>query len=270
MALRSTAGLLSKFIRTRSLAYTPKCNFSIVSEYNDRANKQTNKGHLVPERPNYFVTSSRPGNFGDHLDFKVTLDNWFEENRAHNEGEHDIRRTQLYLLSAVYYAGLIGVARLYAMGIVGRLNGWKRYDKDTYMEMEVGELPPGEVMQIVWNGSPVFIRRLTAPEVKQENEYPTDTLIDKGKEVVLSDAGNTKLLVCSAVCTHLGCVPIPYLGAYNGWVCICHGSVYDKFGRVRQGPALENLPYVNNSVYGTTLCIEELKYPREPSTRFWA
>lgn len=25
----------------------------------------------------------------------------------------------------------------------------------------IGDLPPGEVMQIVWNGVPVFIRRLT-------------------------------------------------------------------------------------------------------------
>jgi len=137
------------------------------------------------------------------------------------------------------------------------------------MEMDVSELPPGEVMQIVWNGEPVFVRRLTAGEIKQEDEYPTDTLIDRGKEVILTDAGATKLLVCSAVCTHLGCVPIPYLGAYNGWVCICHGSVYDKFGRVRQGPALENLGYVNNSVYDTILCIEEMKFPREPSQRFW-
>jgi ubiquinol-cytochrome c reductase iron-sulfur subunit len=38
------------------------------------------------------------------------------------------------------------------MGVIGRLNGWKRYDKDTYMEVDINELPPGEVMQIVWNG----------------------------------------------------------------------------------------------------------------------
>jgi len=86
----------------------------------------------------------------------------------------------------------------------------------------------------------------------------------------LSDAGTTKVLVCSAICTHLGCVPIPYMGAYNGWVCICHGSVYDKFARVRQGPAMENLPYINNSIYETILCIEQMKFPREPSERFWA
>jgi ubiquinol-cytochrome c reductase iron-sulfur subunit len=31
---------------------------------------------------------------------------------------------------------------------MGRLSGWKRYDRDTYMEVDIGELPPGEVMQI--------------------------------------------------------------------------------------------------------------------------
>ena len=34
-------------------------------------------------------------------------------------------------------------------------------------------------------------------------------------EVVLTNCGNTKVLVVSALCTHLGCIPIPYLGAYN-------------------------------------------------------
>ncbi len=47
---------------------------------------------------------------------------------------------------------MLSGARLYAMGVIGRLNGWKRYDKDTYMEVDINELPPGEVMQIVWNG----------------------------------------------------------------------------------------------------------------------
>ena len=55
----------------------------------------------------------------------------------------------------------------------------------------------------------MFVRRLTAEEIKSENEANPDSLLDKGKEVVLTDSGNTKVLVCSAVCTHLGCVPIP-------------------------------------------------------------
>ena len=76
------------------------------------------------------------------------------------------------MISAVYYAGVLSFARMYAVGVIGRLNGWKRYDKDTYMEMDITDLPPGEVMQIGWNviiyikGIPVFVRRLTAEEIK--------------------------------------------------------------------------------------------------------
>lgn len=95
----------------------------------------------------------------------------------HNEHETDLKRTQVYILSAVYYAGLLSLARMYAVGVIGRLSGWKRYDRDTYMEMDITDLPPGEVMQIGWNGLyslikgiPVFVRRLTAEEVKNENE----------------------------------------------------------------------------------------------------
>jgi ubiquinol-cytochrome c reductase iron-sulfur subunit len=89
---------------------------------------------------------------------------------VHNEHETDLKRTQVYILSAVYYAGLLSLARMYAVGVIGRLSGWKRYDRDTYMEMDITDLPPGEVMQIGWNGIPVFVRRLTAEEVKNENE----------------------------------------------------------------------------------------------------
>lgn len=70
-------------------------------------------------------------------------------------------------------------------------------------------------------------------EVKQMDNLPASTELDKGKEVILNNAGGGKVVVTSAVCTHLGCIPIPYLGVYNGYVCICHGSVYDKYGRVR-------------------------------------
>jgi len=67
----------------------------------------------------------------------------------------------LYTLSAVYYGGLLNLARLYAIGVIGRLNGWTRYDRNTYMEVDISSLPPAEVLQIVWNGTPVFVRRLT-------------------------------------------------------------------------------------------------------------
>ena len=45
------------------------------------------------------------------------------------------------------------------------------------------------------------------------------------------------------VCTHLGCVPLgDGAGDFGGWFCPCHGSHYDTAGRIRRGPAPENLP----------------------------
>ena len=54
-------------------------------------------------------------------------------------------------------------------------------------------------------------------------------------------AGNEALIIMVGVCTHLGCVPLGQQGDYGGWFCPCHGSHYDTAGRIRQGPAPENL-----------------------------
>ena len=53
-------------------------------------------------------------------------------------------------------------------------------------------------------------------------------------------------LVVVGVCTHLGCTPQASTAAapqgnYGGWLCHCHGSQYDVAGRVRMGPAPQNL-----------------------------
>jgi ubiquinol-cytochrome c reductase iron-sulfur subunit len=53
-------------------------------------------------------------------------------------------------------------------------------------------------------------------------------------------------LILLGVCTHLGCVPKGQSigdarGDFGGWFCPCHGSHYDTAGRIRKGPAPENL-----------------------------
>ena len=56
--------------------------------------------------------------------------------------------------------------------------------------------------------------------------------------------GREAWIVMIGVCTHLGCVPIGdegNRGDYGGWFCPCHGSHYDTAGRIRRGPAPENL-----------------------------
>ena len=59
----------------------PTRNFGIMQEYNERRNKKLINNFAVTDRPMYWVTSSRPSNFGDPLDTKTKADNWFDENR---------------------------------------------------------------------------------------------------------------------------------------------------------------------------------------------
>lgn len=189
---------------------------------------------------------------------------WNEENK-----DYDIKRAQIYMLQGFVLSNYVIGIKTILTGMYQCMNTWNRYVRDTYKELDISELPPGEVLQTAWNGELIFVRRLTLTEVKDTSSLPDNTLLDKTSVVSLSDAANSQVLVCSAVCTHLGCIPIAYLGAYKGWVCLCHGSVYDKFGRVRQGPAQANLPYINNSVHGPVVCIEEQVFPNEPSIVFY-
>ncbi|TJW45750.1 MAG: ubiquinol-cytochrome c reductase iron-sulfur subunit, partial [Mesorhizobium sp.] len=53
--------------------------------------------------------------------------------------------------------------------------------------------------------------------------------------------GKEAWMVMVQVCTHLGCIPLGQEGEFGGWFCPCHGSTYDTAGRVRGGPAPENM-----------------------------
>lgn len=260
-----------RFLQSNSLITSQRRNFGILQEYNERKNKKLVGYGFFTEEPKFWVTSARPPNFGDHLDTRTKLDNWFDENRLYNEENKDfeIRRAQLYVYHGFNMAFYVLAIKYGILIVYQWLIGRTRYIRDTYKEIDIGCLPPGEVLQTIWNGEPIFVRRLTKSDIDGENQLSRATLLDQESEVFFTTSGNTQILVCSAQCTHLGCIPVPYLGAYKGWVCLCHGSVYDKSGRVRQGPALKNLPYINNSAYGDILCVEEQVFPNEPSTIFY-
>jgi Rieske Fe-S protein len=50
----------------------------------------------------------------------------------------------------------------------------------------------------------------------------------------------------SAVCPHLGCI-VSWNRLEKTWDCPCHGSSYDRYGRVISGPANSDLEDVEES-----------------------
>lgn len=50
---------------------------------------------------------------------------------------------------------------------------------------------------------------------------------------------------CSAVCPHLGCI-VKWNNLEKTWDCPCHGSSFDRFGQVINGPANTNLEPVKD------------------------
>ncbi|UVC07082.1 ubiquinol-cytochrome c reductase iron-sulfur subunit [Rhizobium sp. TH2] len=161
------------------------------------------------------------------------------------------RRDFLYLTTGM--AGAVGAAAV-AWPFIDQM----RPDASTLamasIEVDVSALEPGMSLTVKWRGKPVFIRNRTPKEVEDANKIDVSELKDPlaRNANVAADApatgadrsagkGKENWLVMIGVCTHLGCVPLGESGEFGGWFCPCHGSVYDTAGRIRSGPAPENM-----------------------------
>jgi len=109
-------------------------------------------------------------------------------------------------------------------------------------EVDISKIKEGETLTVVWRGQPVFVRHRTSIEIKAAQEIDLKELRDPQPDSDRTKKGKEPWLICMAVCTHLGCVPLSGKGDFNGWFCPCHGSHYDTSGRIRKGPAPLNLP----------------------------
>ncbi len=125
-------------------------------------------------------------------------------------------------------------------------------------EVDLAPVAEGQAITVMWRGKPIFIRHRTKKEIEEAKAVPLDDLPDPlARNANLPDnapatdenrAGKNRepWLVMIGICTHLGCIPkgqgvTDPKGNYDGWFCPCHGSQYDSAGRVRVGPAPQNM-----------------------------
>ncbi|MDQ7071169.1 MAG: ubiquinol-cytochrome c reductase iron-sulfur subunit [Rhodobacterales bacterium] len=168
----------------------------------------------------------------------------------HAEDHGGTRRDFLYYATAGTGAVAAGAA---VWPLVNQMNPSADVTALSSIRVDVADVEVGTQLTIKWLGKPVFIRRRTEGEIEAARAVDISTLTDtmgqnranmaldaSDQNRTLDEAG--EWLVMIGVCTHLGCVPIGNAsGDFGGWFCPCHGSHYDTAGRIRKGPAPENL-----------------------------
>jgi ubiquinol-cytochrome c reductase iron-sulfur subunit len=127
------------------------------------------------------------------------------------------------------------------------------------IEVDISDLPPGEMRTVEWRGKPVWVMRRTpemiaalqgqdaelADPMSQRDTLP-EALRNPGRSI------QPEVLVAIGICTHLGCSPTAVPAGSNnpsvgnrwqgGFFCPCHGSTFDGAGRVfKNKPAPTNL-----------------------------
>jgi ubiquinol-cytochrome c reductase iron-sulfur subunit len=171
---------------------------------------------------------------------------------SHAEDHEGTRRDFLYYATAGAGAVTAGAA---IWPLVNQMNPSADVQALASIRVDVSGISPGTQLTVKWLGKPVFIRRRTEKDIELARSVDVASLPDPlaRNANIAPDAPATdenraldetgEWLVEMGVCTHLGCVPIgDGAGDFGGWFCPCHGSHYDSAGRIRKGPAPENLP----------------------------
>jgi len=160
------------------------------------------------------------------------------------------RRDFLYIATGA--AGAVGAAA-FLWPFIDQMNPDAATLALSEIEVDVTQVAEGQSITAKWRGKPIFIRQRTAKEIEEGKAVPLADLKDplarnaniagdaEATDVNRAADGKEAWLVMVGVCTHLGCIPIGQSGDYDGWFCPCHGSHYDTAGRIRKGPAPENL-----------------------------
>jgi len=168
------------------------------------------------------------------------------------------RRTALALTAA---AGAVGGAAVVLPFVLTFQPSERAKAAGAPVEVDIGDLKPGELRRVEWRGKPVWVLRRT-PEMLETLKSTTPKLADpdsKRKDYPTPSWAQNEhrslkpeYLVVVGICSHLGCSPSDKFAAGpqpslpddwpGGWLCPCHGSTFDYSGRVYKNmPAPDNL-----------------------------
>ena len=163
---------------------------------------------------------------------------------GHGDGHGDEGETRRdFLTLTAIAAGVVGTG-IAVWPLINSMNPSADVLALASTEVDLSPIEEGQAVTVIWRGKPVFVRHRTALEIEQAQEVDVSQLRDPQTDAERTE--KPEWLVMIGVCTHLGCIPKGQnpgepKGEYGGWFCPCHGSHYDTSGRIRKGPAPENL-----------------------------
>jgi len=167
----------------------------------------------------------------------------------HLEFEEPTRRSFLFVTTGAVAA--VGVP-FAAWPLIDQMSPDAAVNAHAHLDINLGRIPVGVSILLKRGDLPMLIRHRTSEEIQAAGSVQLWELQDQRSRNAMrprsdaSDANRTiqrdgKFIVLIPVCTRHSCLLIGDAGEFNAWFCPCCGSHYDTSGRVRSGPAPENL-----------------------------
>ncbi|MDE8347314.1 MAG: ubiquinol-cytochrome c reductase iron-sulfur subunit [Acidocella sp.] len=155
----------------------------------------------------------------------------------------EVRRDFLKILTAMSVA--VGLGAI-AWPLISALGPDEDANAAAALIVDIGNIAENTAIRVVWQGLPVYIRKLTKQQIADNRAVVPGTLPDPASFNDRVKPGFESYVVVVGLNTGTPCelegnAPAEPRGAFDGWLCPCDGSVYDPLGRVRSGPAPRNL-----------------------------
>ena len=174
-----------------------------------------------------------------------------------NECKVDCGRRRLVVATAA--VGGVGAVAALVPFLSSMLPSERAKAAGAPVEVEIGNLEPGQMMTVEWRGKPVWIINRSKDMLESLPKLADAVADPKSEKKMQPDYAKNEnrsikpeIMVMVGICTHLGCSPSSkfkkgseegmsgdWLG---GFLCPCHGSTFDFAGRVYKAkPAPDNL-----------------------------